>query len=115
MKKFHLVSALIGTLLIRGVPGQAAPQISNAYPPPEDIRKPDLTIPGDSSKPIAKIAYNPNGRFLAVAGNDNTIVLYDARPVKQTCLAARSFFDVRGYSHFFAPVDQHDFGRGEFS
>lgn len=57
-----------------------APHISNTYPPLDDIRRPDLTIPDAGSKPVAVIAYNPNGRFLAVAGRDNSIRLYDARP-----------------------------------
>jgi len=59
--------------------GKSAPQISNTYPPPEDIRKPDITISGDASQPIRVIAYNPNGRFLAVA-DYKTIRVYDARP-----------------------------------
>ncbi len=59
--------------------GQSAPQISNTYPPLEDIRKPDLTISGDASRPINVIGYNPNGRFLAAA-SDKAIRVYDARP-----------------------------------
>lgn len=62
------------------IPGQSAPRISDTHPPPEDIRKPDLTISAASASPIAVIAYNPNGRFLAVAGSDNAIRVYDARP-----------------------------------
>ena len=59
---------------------QVSPRISNTYPPQEDIRRPDLTISDGVSRARAVIAYNPNGRFLAVAGQDNSIRLYDARP-----------------------------------
>jgi WD40 repeat protein len=54
---------------------QAAPRIS----PPEDIRKPDLTISNISPVVPGIIAYNPNGRFLAVA-SDKAIQIYDVRP-----------------------------------
>lgn len=60
--------------------GQSQPIISSTYPPPEDIRRPDLTIAGESGKRINALAYNPNGRVLAVAGDDNAIRVYDARP-----------------------------------
>jgi len=42
---------------------------------PENIRKPDLTIAG--ANPAVPVAYNLNGRFLAVAGTDSTIRVYD--------------------------------------
>jgi len=58
----------------------SAPHISNTYPPADDVRRPDLTISEGVSKASAVIAYNPNGRFLAAAGQDNLIRLYDARP-----------------------------------
>jgi WD40 repeat protein len=60
--------------------GPTAPHISDTYPPAEDIRKPDLTIPGNDPSGSGVIAYNPNGRFLAVAAGDKAIRIYDARP-----------------------------------
>jgi WD40 repeat protein len=62
------------------VQGQSASRISHTDPVAEDIRKPDLTIPGDSSRPDAVIAYNPNGRFLGVGGADGAIRVYDSLP-----------------------------------
>jgi WD40 repeat protein len=67
-------------MMICAAMAQESPRISNTYPPPKDVRRPDLTISGDSTRPDAIIAYNPNGRFLAVAGGDHSIRLYDARP-----------------------------------
>src|ERR1700744_5877677 len=75
--------ALLGAFAtVLAAPAQVlpAPNISNTYPPTEDIRTPDLTIPGIGGGNIAVIAYNPNGRFLAVASADNLIRVYDARP-----------------------------------
>lgn len=60
--------------------GQSAPRISNTLPPAEGIRKPDLGIPGAAAKAVSAIAYNPNGRYLAVAGSDNAVRVYEARP-----------------------------------
>ena len=59
---------------------ESAPHISDTYPPPDDIRKPDLTIPGNDVSGTGVIAYNPNGRFLAVAAGEKSIRIYDARP-----------------------------------
>ena len=67
---------LVGPL----VKAESAPQISNTYPPLEDIRKPDLTIAGHDITGTGVIAYNPNGRFLAVSAGEKTIRIYDARP-----------------------------------
>jgi WD40 repeat protein len=59
---------------------QSVPHISHTYPPPEDIRKLDLTIPGNDPSGSGVIAYNPNGRFLAVSAGQKVIRIYDARP-----------------------------------
>ncbi len=59
---------------------ESAPHISDTYPPPQDIRKPDLTIPGNDVSGTGVIAYSSNGRFLAVASGEKTIRIYDARP-----------------------------------
>lgn len=52
---------------------------------PENIRKPDLTIAG--ANPAVPVAYNLNGRFLAVADSDSTIRVYhsrsDVRPIAE--------------------------------
>ena len=72
---------LIFSVMMAGVViglGQSAPEMSNSYQTLEDIRKPELTISGDGSRPIRVIAYNPNGRFVAVA-DYKTIRVYDAR------------------------------------
>ncbi|HEX4263672.1 MAG TPA: WD40 repeat domain-containing protein [Verrucomicrobiae bacterium] len=50
---------------------------------------PDLTIRGDSSKPIAVITYNPNGRSLAAGGAEGAIRIYDARPGDHLSAASR--------------------------
>lgn len=42
-------------------------------------RQPDFTISREVAKPIAAIAYSSDARFLAVAGSDNAILLYDIR------------------------------------
>jgi WD40 repeat protein len=67
--------ALMIGALIRG---QGDAQVAD--PSREVIRKPDFTIRGDSSQPISALAYNSNGKFLAVAGSDGVIRVYDARP-----------------------------------
>jgi WD40 repeat protein len=73
-----LVCAIIaGSALAQGAPG---PHISDTYPPAEDIRRPDLTIAGHDVSGTGVIAYNPNGRFLAVAAGEKVIRIYDARP-----------------------------------
>jgi len=59
---------------------QESPRISNTYPPQEDIRRPDLMISGENTKSNAVIAYNPDGRFLAVGCASGMIRLCDARP-----------------------------------
>ncbi|HWD93926.1 MAG TPA: WD40 repeat domain-containing protein [Verrucomicrobiae bacterium] len=50
-----------------------------AAPSPQEILKPNLTIPGDNSHPAAVIAYNQDGRFLAVGSTDGAVRVYDAR------------------------------------
>ena len=48
--------------------GQSGPIISSSYPPPEDVRRPDLTISGESGRRITTLAYSPKWTaFLAVA------------------------------------------------
>jgi WD40 repeat protein len=68
---------IVGTALAQG---PSAPRISTTSPPPEDIRKPDITITGSDVTGTGVIAYNPNGRFLAVSAGEKTIRIYDARP-----------------------------------
>lgn len=60
--------------------GQSAPRISNTLPPSENIRKPDLTIPGAAAEAASAMAYDPNGRYLAVTGSNNAVRVFDARP-----------------------------------
>lgn len=59
--------------------GQTTTNISRSNPSTEDIRKPDITISGVSPKAAGIIAYNPDGRYLAVA-SDKVIQIYDTRP-----------------------------------
>jgi WD40 repeat protein len=63
--------------------GLSAPSVSSTYASSENVRKPDRTIPGDSSRPGAVIAYHPSGQFLAVGGADGVIRVYDARSTER--------------------------------
>jgi WD40 repeat protein len=79
--KIHL--RILGCVLMTGAAlaqNRTAPVVSDMYSSARDVRKPDITIPGDARGGGGVIAYNPNGRFLAVAGGDNLIRIYDARP-----------------------------------
>jgi WD40 repeat protein len=55
--------------------GQSAPQVP-AIHASEQIQKPDFAITNASAAAAGIIAYNPTGRYLAVAG-DRTIQIYD--------------------------------------
>lgn len=61
------------------VQGQSALERSNGALFTNEFRGPEFRIPAASSKPITAIVYNPNGRFLAVAGGDNAIRVYEGR------------------------------------
>jgi WD40 repeat protein len=74
---FLICAMMLASQLVRA---ESAPHISNTYPPIDDIRKPDLTITGHDINGTGVIAYNPNGRFLAVSAGEKTIRIYDARP-----------------------------------
>lgn len=71
---------LICVAMTCALPALEQPRISNTYPSAEDIRKPDLTIPGHDASGTGVIAYSPNGRFLAVSAGEKVIRIYDARP-----------------------------------
>jgi WD40 repeat protein len=88
----HFVCAMLVCAAM--VQAQPPPRISNTHPPPEDIRRPDLSISEGGS--ISVIAYNPNGRFLAVAGGDHSIRLYDARP--EARLTAKPAQTLKGHT-----------------
>jgi WD40 repeat protein len=66
-------------LMVRAVFGQdqSAPRVSSTHVS-EEIQKPDFTITNASTNVPGIIAYNPDGRYLAVAG-DKTIQIYDTR------------------------------------
>jgi WD40 repeat protein len=66
---------------------QSAPRTSDTHPPLVDIRKPDLTIPGNDPSGSGVIAYNPNGRFLAVSAGQKVIRIYEARPADRPTAA----------------------------
>jgi type 1 glutamine amidotransferase len=57
-----------------------APRISDTYPPPVDVRDPDLTLRVADRGAVPVVAYTGNGRYLATAGVDRVITLWDVRP-----------------------------------
>ena len=68
-----LCAVLVGGALARG---ESKPSVSNHSV--ENVRKPDFTIAGSNTNGTGVIAYNPNGRFLAVAAGDKVIRIYEA-------------------------------------
>jgi type 1 glutamine amidotransferase len=79
---FFIVFALV-TGAIASAQDQPAAQISHVFPPENDLRKPDRTIPNAEAGPAAIIAYSPDGRFLFTAGKDHIIRVRDARTGEQ--------------------------------
>ena len=77
----------ISAIIFSHALAQNAPHTSDTQPPPADIRKPDLTIPGNDPSGSGVIAYNPNGQFLAVSTGEKVIRIYDARPAVQLAAA----------------------------
>src|SRR4051812_21680795 len=71
---------LIGTGILAQT--RVAPRISAVFPPPEDIRKPDLTI-AVGSTPVSMVSYDANGRLLATAGANGAIKMWEARTGEQ--------------------------------
>jgi len=71
---FLLCATLLGGALARG---ESTPTIPTSLV--EEVRKPDFTIAGNDTNGTGVIAYNPNGRFLAVAVGDKVIRIYDTR------------------------------------
>ena len=59
-----------------------SPQISPAFPPTAEVRRPDLTIRVARGS-VSLVAYNGNGRWLATVTADHVIRLWDARPGEQ--------------------------------
>ena len=59
------------------------PLITAIYPPPQDVRQPDLTIPAVDQSIVRIVSYDADGRLLATAGTDNVIRLWEARPGEQ--------------------------------
>ena len=53
--------------------------VSAAVAEGQVARQPDFRLSGDIARPIAAIAFSPDSRFLAVAGSDHAILLYDVR------------------------------------
>ena len=70
-----------GTLVIAQKP--SARFITETFPPFEESRKPDLTIEAFPKGPTAVLAYDGNGRYLATAGADNIVKLWEARTGEQ--------------------------------
>ena len=66
-------TALVGSSLAQG---QSAPPIATAHVSIEEARKPDLTFSNAAVSAAGIIAYNTDGRYLAVA-SDKAIQLYD--------------------------------------
>jgi WD40 repeat protein/type 1 glutamine amidotransferase len=62
---------------------QPAAIVSNMFPPPQDIRAPDVTITNAAKGDVSIVAYDSNGRFLATASDDNIIRTWEARPGEQ--------------------------------
>jgi hypothetical protein len=72
---------LLGWALIASVRASALPEprIDSAFPPPDDLRRPDLSV--HPAGPAASlIAYSGNGRWLATNAADGTTRIWDARP-----------------------------------
>lgn len=53
--------------------------VSAAIAHGQAVRQPEFTLSGDVAKPIAAIVFGPDSRFLAVAGGDHAILLYNVR------------------------------------
>jgi WD40 repeat protein len=69
----------ISAIIVGHALAQNVPQVAHTNQPQADVRKPDLTIPGNGASGSGVIAYNPDGRFLAVSVGDKMTRIYDAR------------------------------------
>lgn len=57
--------------------------ITETFPPAEEVRRPDLSIEAFPKSPVAVLAYDGNGRYLATAGADLIIRLWETRTGEQ--------------------------------
>lgn len=62
---------------------QSSAQISHVFPPDDDVRKPDRTIPNAETGPAAILACSPEGRILVAADGDSIIQVRDAKTGEQ--------------------------------
>src|SRR5271154_4194797 len=81
--KFWIQFFVLALLSFCSAHAQPVPRISNTFPPPEDIRSPDVTITNAAKGEVSIVVYDSNGRFLATAGDDNVIRTWEARPGEQ--------------------------------
>ena len=78
MRIGFVVAALMGASTLAQVVAEG-PRISPIYPPAEDIRRPDITIP-IAKGPVGLIVYTANGRWLATESADGVIRMFETRP-----------------------------------
>jgi type 1 glutamine amidotransferase len=65
-----------GAVFASQVPG---PAIDTAYPPADDVRRPDLTVAQADVGADAVVAYSADGRAVAVGGRDGNVRVRNAR------------------------------------
>jgi type 1 glutamine amidotransferase len=103
--------AIVCTILLSGslLAQTPAPRITATFPPPADIREPDLTIAAVDKGAVGVLAYDPNGRFLATSGPDGVIKLWETRPGEQgTGVLVRTLGGNRGRVLALAPGPTND-------
>ncbi|HZP61234.1 MAG TPA: hypothetical protein VFB27_13015, partial [Opitutaceae bacterium] len=71
MKLALLFSWMVAAAAVGFAQDRPAAEISPEFPPADDIRQPDRTLPRAGPGPAAVLAYSPEGRLLATAGGDN--------------------------------------------